>query len=226
MKSFVIYVKDHAESERYMQTCVNSCVSSGFEAEPFEGVTRYTLQDWSQYLYPDLVGARITGMKKESDKLYLTKKACFTNHVRLWNKCIELNQPIAVLEQDVYCVRKWDNQHFDDLLLLNIVSAFKQKVFANVPNKPSYSDQLGIYDYKDTFLKYTKNNLFKGSFMIPGTGAYAVTPNGAKKLLNTLEKHGWEQSDYFINTSHVRIQYIVPEYFTFKLPNLNMSHGY
>lgn len=226
MKSFVIYVKGHAVSEQYMQTCISSCENSGFEAQPFEGVTQHTLQDWAQYLYPDLVGARITGMKKESDKLYLTKKACFTNHVRLWNKCIELNEPIAVLEQDVYCVGNWNDQQFDDVLLLNIVSAFKQKVFDRVSNKPNYDGQLGIHDYKDTFLKYTKNNLFYGSFMIPGTGAYAVTPTGAKKLLKTLEMHGWEQSDYFINTSHVRIQYVVPEYFTFKLPNLNMSHGY
>lgn len=226
MKSFVIYVEGHKDSEHYMQTCINSCDNSNFEAEPFIGVTKDTLDQWSHYLYPDLPGARITGMKKESAKLYNTKKACFTNHVRLWNKCIELNEPIAVLEQDVYCVNSWNNQQFDDILLLNIDSAFKQKVFERITNKPNFTGQLGIHDYKDTFLLYTKDNLFKNSFMIPGTGAYAVTPAGAKKLLLTLEQNGWEQSDYFINTSHVRVQYVIPEYFTFKLPNLNMSHGF
>ena len=41
-----------------------------------------------------------------------------------------------------------------------------------------------------------------------------------------LEEHGWEQSDFFINTNNVHIQYVVPEYFTFTLKNLNMSHGF
>lgn len=226
MKSFVIYVSGHEQSEQYMKTCIASCEGSGFDAEPFEGTTPDTLDKWSELMYPDLVNARITGMKQESDRLYKTKKACFTNHVRLWNKCIELNEPIAVLEQDVYCIGSWNNQSFDDVLLLNVVSAFKQKVFARVPNKPDYYGKLGLNEYKDTFLVYNKDNLFKGGFMMPGTGAYAVTPTGAKKLLDTLASNGWEQSDYFINTSHVKIEYVVPEYFTFKLPNLNMSHGY
>jgi len=61
--------------------------------------------------------------------------------------------------------------------------------------------------------------------MMPGTAAYGITPKGAKKLLDSLTKHGWEQSDYFINNYNVKIQTMMPEYFTFKLKNLNMSHG-
>lgn len=61
--------------------------------------------------------------------------------------------------------------------------------------------------------------------MIPGTAAYAVTPKGAKKLLDSLHKNGWEQSDFFINTFNVKMQYTIPEYFTFKHSNLNTSHG-
>ena len=62
--------------------------------------------------------------------------------------------------------------------------------------------------------------------MIPGTGAYVVTPKGAAKLLEALEDYGWEQSDFFINTMNVNLDYIVPEYFTFKSGNLNSSHGF
>jgi hypothetical protein len=62
--------------------------------------------------------------------------------------------------------------------------------------------------------------------MIPGTAAYAIQPHAAEKLLKTLDKVGWEQSDFFINTKTVNMQYVTPEYFTFKSQNLNMSHGY
>ena len=61
--------------------------------------------------------------------------------------------------------------------------------------------------------------------MMPGTAAYAITPKGAKRLIENLSTTGWEQSDYFINTFNVKIQTASPEYFTFKLKNLNMSHG-
>jgi len=40
-----------------------------------------------------------------------------------------------------------------------------------------------------------------------------------------IHKNGWDQSDFFINTKNVKMQYTIPEYFTFKHSNLNTSHG-
>jgi GR25 family glycosyltransferase involved in LPS biosynthesis len=210
-----------------MKACLLSCKGSGFRAEPFEGVTPDTLDDYKDLHRPDVPGSRIEDFKRENEKKYLIKKSCFTNHVRLWHKCIELNQPIAVIEQDAHCVWKWDNRQFEDVLILNVDSAFRQPVFQHIRFKPEYD--LGIHRYDDysvTPLIYYKPSVFKGSFMMPGTAAYAITPQGAKKLLKALDKYGWEQSDFFINSHNVTIQYAMPEYFTFKLKNLNMSHGF
>jgi hypothetical protein len=121
-------------------------------------------------------------------------------------------------------VREWNNPHWDEVLIMNMESAFKQPVFNHVSNKPTPS--LGVNVYNKSPLNYRFDNDFKGSLMIPGTGAYAVTPKGAKRMLNALHKYGWEQSDFFINTFNVNLEYIMPEYFTFKHSNLNTSHGF
>jgi len=222
MKSFVVYVKGHSKSEEYMDQCLKSCISNDFEAEPLEGVTPKTLNNYKHY--PEIPNGRATSFKKESKKTYETKKSCFLNHVRVWNKCIELDEPVAFIEQDATCVRPWNNTIFNDVLILNCESAFKQPVFDHVRNKPKFNFGKGLYNSSP--LVYNKDNSFKGGLMIPGTAAYAVTPKGAKKLLSQLDKFGWDQSDYFINTCNVNLEYITPEYFTFSLKNLNMSHGF
>ena len=60
---------------------------------------------------------------------------------------------------------------------------------------------------------------------MPGTAAYAVTPKGAQRLLDSLFKNGWDQSDFFINSKNVKIEYASPEYFGFNGQNLRTSGG-
>lgn len=226
MKSFIIYVKGNTDSEEYARVCINS-LHEGFEGELFEGVQRSTLSEWDKQtgnLEP-MESSRAEGHRLDTIKRYETKKSCFLNHVRLWKRCVELDEPIAVLEHDSYCIRSWDNIQFDELLILNITSAFNQKVFNSLrPQVHAIEWGFGISSYDKSPLIYNKNENFRGGLMMPGTAAYAVTPKGAKRLLSHLYL-GWEQSDYYINTKSVNIQYMIPEYFSFKLPNLRMSHG-
>jgi len=228
MKSFVIYVKGNNKSEQYARTCLQSCHDK-FNAELFAGVTPSTLDmyDKEYFNLRPMENSRAQVHKeKRNEKFYNTKKSCFLNHVRLWHKCVKLNKPIAVIEHDAFCLRPWNNDKFEDLLILNIKSAFKQPVFKDLKKQvASIKFEEGVNQYTDSPLTYKmENKFFKDSLLIPGTAAYAITPKGAKKLINLLQ-FGWDQSDYFINTRSVKIEYVNPEYFTFKLPNLQMSHG-
>lgn len=226
MKSFIIYVKGHKESERQAKKTLSSCDNSGFDAELMEGITPQTVD--KNNLYPDAYGARIVSFKKESSKVYNSKKSCFTNHIRVWKRCIELNEPVVFLEHDVANVRNWVPGQilFDEVLILNITSAFTVTTFEHIKHlTPKYN--FGLNSYNKSPLIYHKENQWKGSLMIPGTASYAVTPKGAKRLLNNLDKYGWEQSDFFINSYNTNLQYVIPEYFTFHPEqNLNMSHGF
>lgn len=227
IRSYIIYVKDNAKSEEYANVCLKSCKNSGFDAELFEGVQRSTLKYWDDKLnnLQTMENSRAYGHSLDTAQRYETKKSCFLNHVRLWQKCVELEKPISILEHDSYCIQNWNDLEFDELLILNITSAFNQKVFSGLQTQVQSIDWgFGLNNYTQSPLIYTKNINFKGGLMMPGTAAYAVTPKGAKRLLSHLYL-GWEQSDYYINTKSVNIQYILPENFTFKLPNLRMSHG-
>lgn len=222
MKAFLIYIEGHKGSEKQALSAKESCEGSGFNIELTPGITPKTLNQYEQY--PEIDKSRALDFKKSNQKTYLTKMSCFLNHIQVWKKCIELNEPVAFIEHDSFNVRAWDNQDWQDILILNIDAAFKQPVFSHVSNKLKPQSGLNMYN-KSPFV-YNRENVFKGGLLIPGTGAYAIKPHAAKKLLSSVEKYGWEQSDYFINTSHVTLEYIMPEYFIFKHSNLNTSHGF
>ena len=216
MKTFIIYVEGHEKSKQYALNCLRSVKDQGYDARLFEGVTPDTLDQYQEHTnYEDLKGSRICDFKRENKNKYLTKKSCFTNHIRLWKTCVSLNEPIVVLEQDSHCVGRWSKTfQFEDILILNIDSAFKQPTFGHIRLKPKYL--IGIGDYLDpsvTPLRYYKPTVFKGAYMLPGTAAYAVTPKGATKLLNAARIHGWDQSDFFINTNIVNINIFYLKYF-------------
>tara|TARA_Y100000004_G_scaffold85187_1_gene95597 strand:- start:1228 stop:1899 length:672 start_codon:yes stop_codon:yes gene_type:complete len=223
MKAFLIFVKDHLQSTNQAARALSSCKDTRWDVELMEGITPLTVDKYDMWTH--CPGSRASNFFEQNEKKYKTKKSCFMNHVKVWEKCIELDEPVAFLEHDVGCVRDYIEEDFEDVLILNIESAMKQEVFNDISFKGEWD--LGIHEYEYQPLAYRHNvSEWKGSYMMPGTGAYAVTPKGAKKLLDSVLTYGWEQSDFFINTANVTIQYIVPEYFTFKSKNLNMSHGW
>jgi len=74
-------------------------------------------------------------------------------------------------------------------------------------------------------LLYYRENVWKDSMMAPGTGAYAITPQGANKMLEAVEMFGMDQSDFMINSFNVRMQYVLPSPVKFNTVNLSTSYG-
>ena len=123
MKTFVIRIVGHTKSEEQAEKCMNSALLHGYNVEYFSGTTPDTLYEAEKIWKFDVMEpSRAYNFKGENIHKYFTKKSCFMNHVRLWHKCLELNEPIAVIEQDSFCVRNWDNIQFDELLIMNFSS--------------------------------------------------------------------------------------------------------
>lgn len=224
MKAFVIYVPDHAESRVYKMETIKSCEGMGFDAVSFEGATQHTVKDWIEeypFLQKDKPYSRIECFRAESDKVYLTKKACLANQVRLWHKCVELNETIVCLEHDARCLREWDNPEFDEFLILNPKSGSHQECFSHV-KKVEFNE--GVHTYRN-FLEYKFNNDWKGAWIPPGLASYAITPQGARRLIDTVKTHGCEQGDMTVNSYNVRLQCAAPDYFSVD-DNLSMSKGF
>ena len=98
-------------------------------------------------------------------------KGCFHSHFRLWQLCVELNEPIMVFEDDIIIHREYQEIEFDELLILSI----------NFDWGPPIEKWR---KYLEDNINGTKPIPFTERFM-PGTSGYIIKPKAAKKLLAT-----------------------------------------
>lgn len=127
-------------------------------------------------------------LRWEKKSSYPGVLGCFYSHYRLWNKCIELNEPIIIWEDDVVLTRPFIPVAWDDILILSL--GFEDY---SAPYK-----HLLTSDSPPIALPYTENH-------VPGTTGYAITPTGAQKLVNKYRKT-FAPSDVAINNRVVNIQ--------------------
>ena len=229
MKTYIIYIKGNEKSEYTANLALESCNQYGYDTELFDGITPESLKQWdTQYgltvLNPSHMYDRQIGLNG-TKYTYECKYSNFLNHYTLWNKSIELDQPIVILEHDVIALNPWSILDFDELLVLNMYSGLHQPLFDTIL-KPNLIE--GIHTYTNPYLVYRSDNLWRHASMIPGSAAYAISPKGAKRLIDNVIKHGWDKADYIINSKSVHMQYVYPEYFQFShhiVENQRTSHG-
>ena len=95
--------------------------------------------------------------------------ACFLSHKKAWEKCLELNEPVIILEDDAVINKHWDEKYYTSLInKYNFIYLQKNE---NEPTEViSIDDKLEIPSYP--------YNL---------TG-YIIKPSTAKVLLNNINK--------------------------------------
>lgn len=112
--------------------------------------------------------------QRKGNTLNLSQLGCFASHYLLWEKCIELNQGIIILEDDailhynfpeVYKFTSLKDNIFEFFWLSPPVSARKNQ---NGDKLYTFSENYSIYKFYGPW-----NN----------TTGYYITPNAAKKLL-------------------------------------------
>jgi GR25 family glycosyltransferase involved in LPS biosynthesis len=223
MKSYIIYIKGHQKSEEQANSALLSFLEHGWDVSLKEGVTPHSLKE-----IPHIIeNSRLWNFKEENFKKYMTKISCATNHINFWKEVVEANEPMCFLEHDAVCLDKCPNVDFKDYLILNIQYAFRP------PSKIAWGPYLkvkfegeGLKEVDDTYiLRYHKENIWKGSYLVPGTGAYAITPQGAQKMLNAISKYGIDQSDFMLNSFNLDLEYYLPSPVKFNNVNLSTSFG-
>lgn len=113
---------------------------------------------------------------------------CFYSHYRLWEKCLDLNQPIFIFEDDVIFKRPYIPVNFDSILIV----ALGKDLY-----KTSYA---GIYENPPPVVSVSH---FPRTSM-PGAVGYGITPGAAKKLLKTY-RNTFLPADNAINQYEVKI---------------------
>jgi hypothetical protein len=96
MKSYIIRLSEFPNSVEWSSKAYNSAKEYGWNVHFFEGVNgqKETLADY---------GININKKYKKAIKSFerVGTVGCFLSHYKLWKKCIELNEPICILEHDI-----------------------------------------------------------------------------------------------------------------------------
>jgi len=156
IKCFVIVVKGHELSERVGNMAIQSGKVLGWDTELFEAVDgrKTSLADLASY------GLRLdTSHKKQVRQMERPGPfGNFLSHWKLWNLCVELNQPIGCFEHDVIFQKPipLDILNFRDLLKFDLIKVQKpygtgtcyQGAHAHII-KPSGAKKLIDYCFKN-----------------------------------------------------------------------------
>jgi GR25 family glycosyltransferase involved in LPS biosynthesis len=129
----------------------------------------------------------------EKDKGKLSRPGvigCFYSHYNLWDKCVELNEPIMIFEDDVKFFRKYEPVDFQDVLILSLgKNSFYDEPFKTYLENPSG----------------TPKSVEWKNFSMPGASGYAITPAAAKTLIKFYRPY-WYPADNAINQFVCKIQ--------------------
>jgi glycosyl transferase family 25 len=115
---------------------------------------------------------------------------CFHSHYRLWEKCLSLDKPILIFEDDVIFYREFIPVEWNDVLLLATGKSVHENDFYKEKLETPSGDPEAVG--------------FKGKVM-PGAVGYGLTPAGAKKLVNAYS-HYYLPADNAMNMTVVDLQ--------------------
>lgn len=114
---------------------------------------------------------------------------CFDSHFRLWMKCIELDEPIMIVEDDIVFYRPYIPIDWEDVLSV---------AFSHAKKMARYQTYLDSPEGEPRVIHY-------GQSSMPGNGAYCIKPHAAKKLVEEYA-NSFLPADNAINQYLVKIQ--------------------
>lgn len=197
MKAFIISLSKISSSAESSQQVLENLLKYGLDAELFEGTYGYNAQELfdadnrrvAQYgiktkniskedyllMYPEfefpnsVVEIVVRAELGDAGKILRPGVVgCFYSHYRLWQKCLELNEPILIFEDDVLFERNYIPVEWDEVMLLCTgKEAHKHDFYAEKLYNPV--DEPGVVKLHNTSM--------------PGAVGYGITPKGAKKLV-------------------------------------------
>jgi len=173
MKSLIISLSKIPSSAASSARVLEQLLQWGHDAELFEGTYGYDAEEIflqeNRTLHPySFKGAPV-------DDEYIEKSSrlgvmgCFHSHYRAWQRCLAINEPILIFEDDVIFYRDYIPVTWEDILLL----ATGKRVYEVEFYKQRLDDPQGEPCAVG----------FKGKVM-PGAVGYGITPQGAQKLVN------------------------------------------
>ena len=186
MKAFVITLFKNKYSVESAQNTIKTArqMNDDLHIEMVRAITPDKIKD-NTYSYPKegetktYEGMTLTGYATtETDK----KIACSLSHMHLWEKCVEMDEPIMILEHDAVFTRKFrlgkllDAIEDGDIVMINDPRGATRRGTVYHENIIRWDTGLNTIDGVNT----SDENVPDG---LAGNSAYIITPSAAKKAI-------------------------------------------
>lgn len=195
MKSFIIHLSKIESSLKSALKLKSQLESFNIQVELFEGSygnvakINYTsigrkCHNWG-FKGPDILYSEEFKDELSSPGVI----GCFDSHYRLWEKCVELNEPILIFEDDASIVRNFIPVDWDEVLSVASSHTKKMGKYIHYLENPQGTPVAAPYSQSS----------------MPGNAGYAIKPKAAKKLVDTYA-NSFLPADNAINQHVVKIQ--------------------
>ncbi len=194
MKNFIICLSKIESSSTTATALKEQLEEFGSDVELFEGTygtdAVSIMKKEKRKLHPTGIKGYIDPESPDGQKMQSPGvKGCFYSHYRLWQKCVELDEPIAIWEDDIVLRRSYSPVEWDDILILALGHPTKSDRFMHLLDDPQGDPRAEEYKLSS----------------MPGCCGYAIKPHAAQVLL---EKYSdtFLPADNAINRSILKMQ--------------------
>lgn len=197
MKSFIIYL-ENSQTRKHVDEMHDILSEFGFENTLFPGITGDKAKELQ------LSDNRVIDFNAEKHPIhieYLNRPGvlgCFYSHYSLWKKCVELNEPIFIFEEDIVFYQKYTPVDFNGILLVCV--NFQGRSNEEVENKLLYFEKFFEESNSDPYIIPCTQD------PIPGACGYLIQPDSAKKLCD-IYKYSYDAIDHCITNKNVNVFY-------------------
>lgn len=204
MKCYIIRLKENEHSCNMAKECKDQAAKYGIKAEYFAAINGNNSKQ-----YYESTGIRPAKKFKKNRPGVL---GCFFSHYFLWEKCVQLNEPIIILEHDGYILKPISDsllEQFDHVLKLDRLDPYSKNYNNNLNQE--INTELSVEKYFNKSAKKTSNKIYKGSGnYFKGAYAYIIKPEGALKLIDHINQYGHLPADQQIGDNIVQTKTTVP----------------
>ena len=188
-RKYIISLTDVPESLAGTKRCISSAKHHGEDRgmEIFPGVKKE--ESLAFFLEHGLTFTSTPGHEETFD--VSAEMGCFASHYLLWEKCVELDEPIMILEDDVEFCAPVLPLRFKEIIHLG---------------KPSSQWNAGIV----AALSDKHQEVYNPFDHLLGTYAYGITPMAARKLIDAAHKIVIRPVDRFISSRTCDILFYLP----------------
>jgi GR25 family glycosyltransferase involved in LPS biosynthesis len=195
MKAYVITIPGHEYSESVADRCIESGAKFGVAVETFSAVTKDTVQ---QVMNQENLQWSWANMNTEKTlcpytrleqfpyrtKSLEAKMACSMSHYMLWKRCVELDEPVLILEHDAVFVAPLPAIQFEGAVQINDPAGggYRSKEHSRIMQERG---TVGVHPLTP---KRPVDSMIPDGFS--GNSAYIVKPWAAYKFKQAFKNHG------------------------------------